>query len=179
MIHTTFLFNCYSVTKLLFPFYISGEVSWAGNPFIYYLSLSFSLPLFCSTSSKTDGINYLFLKLFHLTSKWSLRDVPTSHPLFHYCSPFKKYLLTLERERKEREKMSICCSTYSCIHLLTLVCNLTGYQTCNLGASGWCSNELNYPARAIIVLLLRKQHLLLIMVWNAVVHFTSFFFSGV
>ena len=179
MIHTTFLFNCYSVTKLLFPFYISGEVFWAGNPFIYYLSLSFSLPLFAQLQAKLMTLITYFLNYSTVTSKWSLRDVPISHPLFHYCSPFKKYLLTLERERKEREKMSICCSTYSCTHLLTLVCNLTVYQTCNLGASGWCSNQLNYPARAIIVLLLRKQHLLFIMVWNAMVHFTSFFFSGV
>ena len=156
-----------------------GFLGWE-SIYLLSLSLSVSLPLFCSTSSKTDGINYLFLKLFHCNLKMIFQRCLYLSSIVSLLFSFKKkYLLTLERERKEREKMSICCSTYSCIHLLTLVCNLTEYQTCNLGASGWCSNQLNYPARAIIVLLLRKQHLLLIMVWNAVVHFTSFFFSGV
>ena len=44
----------------------------------------------------------------------------------------------------------IRCSTYLCIHSLILVCALTGDQTHNLGALGWCSNQLSNPARIIL-----------------------------
>ena len=56
-------------------------------------------------------------------------------PLF-----FKKLLIDL----REREN---CCSTYLCIPWLILACVLTGDPTCNLGASGWHSNQLSYPSR--------------------------------
>ena len=59
-------------------------------------------------------------------------------PLF-----FKKLLIDL----REREN---CCSTYLCIPWLILACVLTGDPTCNLGASGWHSNQLSYPARAVV-----------------------------
>ena len=59
------------------------------------------------------------------------------------------YLLILERERKEgREKHRFCCPTYLCLHWLLLLCALTGDKTRNTGASGRCSNQLSYPARA-------------------------------
>ena len=42
-----------------------------------------------------------------------------------------------EREERERDKeISVCCSIYSCIHWLFLVCVLTSDQTHNLGALG-------------------------------------------
>ena len=53
------------------------------------------------------------------------------------------------RGERERERL-ICCSTYLCIHWLMLVCALTGDRTCNLGTSGRCSNQLSYPAGAIV-----------------------------
>ena len=52
-----------------------------------------------------------------------------------------------EGEEKEGETL-ICCSTYSCIHWLLLVCSLTRDQTYNLGISGQYSNQLSYLARA-------------------------------
>ena len=71
------------------------------------------------------------------------------------------YWLIWEKEGEEREKggeerererhflsKKYCCSTYLCIHWLILVCALMGDQTCNLGVSGWCSNQLSYLARA-------------------------------
>ena len=52
-----------------------------------------------------------------------------------------------EGERRERET-SICCSTYFRIHWLIFVCALTRDQTCNLGISRQCFNQLSYLARA-------------------------------
>ena len=43
---------------------------------------------------------------------------------------------------------STWCWTYWGIPSLTLVCALIGNQICNLGLSGWCSNQLTRPARA-------------------------------
>ena len=37
---------------------------------------------------------------------------------------------------------------YLCIHWLILVRALTGERTSNHGISGWCFNQLSYPARA-------------------------------
>ena len=57
-----------------------------------------------------------------------------------------------EREgRREREReTSICCSTNLCINWLIPVCALTRDWTCNPGVSEQCSNQLSYPARAIL-----------------------------
>ena len=52
------------------------------------------------------------------------------------------------RERERDTERSICCSTYLCIHWLILICSLTGDQTCNLGVSRQCSNQLSYPVRS-------------------------------
>ena len=49
--------------------------------------------------------------------------------------------------REEREIL-ICCSTYSWIHWLSLVCALTRGWTRNLGILVRCSNQLSYPAKA-------------------------------
>ena len=51
------------------------------------------------------------------------------------------------RER-ERERTSVRCFTYLCIHWLILACTLTGDQTHYLGVSRQWSNQLSYPARA-------------------------------
>ena len=40
----------------------------------------------------------------------------------------------------ERETLT-CCSTYLYIQWMLLVCALTGDRTCNLGVSGWSSNQ--------------------------------------
>ena len=55
-----------------------------------------------------------------------------------------------ERDRTGQRETSICCSTYSRIQWLLLVCALTRDQTPKLGVSGQCSNQLSYPARAIL-----------------------------
>ena len=58
------------------------------------------------------------------------------------------YWLIWQRER-ERE-IVICRSLYSCIHRLILVCALTRDWILNLGVLGQHSNQLSYPARALI-----------------------------
>ena len=60
---------------------------------------------------------------------------------------YKVFIFVLILERENRGTW-ICYSTYLCTHWLILICALTRDQTCNLGASGWCSNQLSYPARA-------------------------------
>ena len=65
-----------------------------------------------------------------------------------YASGLELYLLILrEREREREREISICCSTYLCMHLLILTCALTRDQSHNLGVLGLCSNQLSYPAR--------------------------------
>ena len=79
---------------------------------------------------------------FLFSSKvWPLerRAVLSSYSLLSYWS--------------EREIL-ICWSTRLCIHLLFLVCALSGDRTHSLGLSGWCSNQLRYLARAVLFLFL-------------------------
>ena len=63
-------------------------------------------------------------------------------------------LLFFKRERKEEIKREtlICCSTYPCIHLLLLVCVLTGDRTHKPCVSGQCSNLLSYLASTMLLL---------------------------
>ena len=57
-----------------------------------------------------------------------------------------------ERERDwERKRVVSCCFMHLGIHWLLPVCALTRDWTHNLGMSGWCSNQLSYPARTIPV----------------------------
>ena len=58
-----------------------------------------------------------------------------------------------ERERqREREKPhQFCCSTNWCTHWLILLCALTADGTSNLAVLGQYSNQLRYPARAVMV----------------------------
>ena len=56
------------------------------------------------------------------------------------------------RERERTREMSICCSTYLCIHWLISVCALTWDQIHKLGGWGQCCNQLSYLARASLVL---------------------------
>ena len=63
----------------------------------------------------------------------------------------QKYLLEIE-QKGERE-ISICCSTYSCILQLFLLCALTGNQSHNLGTLGLCSKQVHNLARATEILL--------------------------
>ena len=46
---------------------------------------------------------------------------------------------------------------YLCIHWLIFVCALTRDLTCNLGVSGPCSNQLSYPARAEVSILMKES----------------------
>ena len=62
------------------------------------------------------------------------------------------------RERKRERETSVCCSTHLCIHWFILACALTGDQTNNLSVSGWCSNQLSYPARAAEILIMLTYH---------------------
>ena len=60
-----------------------------------------------------------------------IQKIPEHSNLFLFH--LKKLLIDFRvKNGKEREKTLICCSTYSCIHLLILVCALTRNQTCNL-----------------------------------------------
>ena len=47
-----------------------------------------------------------------------------------------------------KRETSICCYAYLCINWLIFLHALTWDQTHNLGALGWCFNQLNHPARA-------------------------------
>ncbi|KAF6114751.1 hypothetical protein HJG60_010685 [Phyllostomus discolor] len=59
------------------------------------------------------------------------------------------FLLIDFRERKGRgREKEICCSTYLCVHWLTLVCAVTRDRTHNLGIWERCSNQLSYLARS-------------------------------
>ena len=70
------------------------------------------------------------------------------------CKKFFFNLLILERGQERERKTLICCSTYLCIHWLTLVCTLTGDQTHNLGLLGRCSNQLTeLPGQGCLALL--------------------------
>lgn len=59
--------------------------------------------------------------------------------------------IILERGRGKEgeceEERIITLSFRVFMHLLILVCALTGYQTRNPGELGWCSIRLNQPAR--------------------------------
>ena len=91
--------------------------------------------------TKARELEEVMLEL--LRKQWPLKDPRKKQIVFSLIFIF--YLLILEKRRK-RETL-ICCSTYLCIHWLILVRALTGDGTCNVGGSGWCSDQLNYPAR--------------------------------
>ena len=59
------------------------------------------------------------------------------------------YLLILrEEEKRDRQTDRHWFVVPLRIHWLILLCSLIRDQTHNLGTSGWCSNQLSYPARA-------------------------------
>lgn len=87
-------------------------------------------------------------------------SLPQHHSCFCCCyCCFKSFFfsLILESVKKgetERET-SISCSTLLHIHCLILTCAGPGVDgTHNLGTLGWRSNQLNYPARALLLSLL-------------------------
>ena len=70
----------------------------------------------------------------------------------------------------ERRETWICCSTYLCVHWLTLVHVFTGDWTSILHVLGQSSNQLNYPAQSLYsryFFLICPQPNLLISSWVA------------
>ena len=71
---------------------------------------------------------------------------------FYFIFNFKEKENERESERERERATVMCCSTYWCIHWLTLVCAPTGDRMCNLGVWGGYSNQLSYPDRACYAL---------------------------
>ena len=94
-----------------------------------------------SSDLQTAPALYLFPKIY----------LECQHPIFIANISFLNdflFINFLKRGRERERGKLICCSKYSCIHWLILVCALARDQTCNLGLWGWCSEQLSYPARA-------------------------------
>ena len=77
--------------------------------------------------------------------RWGAR---WSFPLTGFFFFFKFLLIDFLDRGRKRERETLICSTYLCIHGLLLLCALTGVQTCNLGVSERCFNQRSYLARA-------------------------------
>lgn len=105
--------------------------------------------------------NQLCLLLrYYISRGFSItRNAFINQHLKHPKPPFHKHLgwtvfdsffLSFFRER-EREKETDCWSTYLCIHWVILIYAQIRDRTCNLGVSGWHSNQSSYPARTFYV----------------------------
>ena len=67
---------------------------------------------------------------------------------------FFKFIDLRESRRAERgEERLICCCSHWRIHWLILLCALIGVWIHNLGVSRQCSNQLSYPARAMMYII--------------------------
>ena len=114
----------------------------------------------CSTGSDLQGLSgrwvvmprfihsFFFIHLCQADIKARI------HRIRQGSSSLKKKSIDFREEEEGGERKTlICCSTYLCIHWLFLVCALTRDRIHSPGVSGWCSNQLSYPARARLLLL--------------------------